>query len=137
MIKFIFKGIIRDRSKSLIPVLVITVGVMVTVLMSGFLRGVLSDIVNQNAKLDTGHLKIMTRPYAENKDQMPVDFDDGQSELVLLDDILIFPKAPLPPVLEGDYVLVPDSRADDEGEFIPAKVSPTQTHTRIPKQCLL
>ncbi len=36
MIKFIFKGIVRDRSKSLIPVLVITVGVMVTVLMSGF-----------------------------------------------------------------------------------------------------
>ena len=73
MIKFIFKGIVRDRSKSLIPVLVITVGVMVTVLMSGFLRGVLSDIVNQNAKLDTGHLKIMTQPYAENKDQMPND----------------------------------------------------------------
>ena len=71
MIKFIFKGIVRDRSKSLIPVLVITVGVMVTVLMSGFLKGVLSDIVNQNAKLDTGHLKIMTQPYARKRSRNP------------------------------------------------------------------
>jgi len=73
MIKFIFKGIVRDSSKSLIPILVITVGVMITVIMSGFLNGIISDIVSQNAKLDTGHVKIMTKPYADNKDQLPND----------------------------------------------------------------
>ena len=31
MIKFIFKGILRDKSKSVIPLAVISVGVMVTV----------------------------------------------------------------------------------------------------------
>ena len=73
MIKFIIKGVLRDKSKSLIPIAVIAVGVMVTVIMSGFLKGVFSDVINQNAKLDTGHLKIMTKPYAENKEQLPND----------------------------------------------------------------
>ena len=46
---------------------------MVTVMMSGFLEGIFSDVINQNAKLDTGHVKIMTKPYAENKEQLPND----------------------------------------------------------------
>lgn len=73
MIKFIIKGILRDKSKSIIPIAVISVGVMVTVMMSGFLEGIFSDVINQNAKLDTGHVKIMTKPYAENKEQLPND----------------------------------------------------------------
>ena len=73
MIKFIIKGILRDKSKSIIPISVISVGVMVTVMMSGFLEGIFSDVINQNAKLDTGHVKIMTKPYAENKEQLPND----------------------------------------------------------------
>lgn len=73
MIKFIIRGILRDKSKSIIPIAIISVGVMVTVMMSGFLEGVFSDVINQNAKLDTGHVKIMTKPYAENKEQLPND----------------------------------------------------------------
>ena len=73
MIKFIIKGILRDKSKSIIPIAVISVGVMVTVMMSGFLEGIFSDVINQNAKLDTGHVKIMTKPYAKNKEQLPND----------------------------------------------------------------
>ena len=73
MIKFIIEGILRDKSKSIIPIAVISVGVMVTVMMSGFLEGIFSDVINQNAKLDTGHVKIMTKPYAENKEQLPND----------------------------------------------------------------
>ena len=113
MIKFIFKGIVRDRSKSLIPVLVITVGVMVTVLMSGFLKGVLSDIVNQNAKLDTGHLKIMTQPYAENKDQMPndlalLDLQDLQENLnQKFNNVLWTPR-----IKFGGIIDVPDSNGN-------------------------
>ena len=73
MIRFLVKGILRDPSKSIIPIFVISIGVMVTVVVSGMVKGILSDIVNQNANLDTGHLKIMTKPYADNKDQLPND----------------------------------------------------------------
>ena len=73
MISFLIKGILRDRSKSLIPIVIISIGVTLTVLTTGYVTGALSDIVDQNAKLDTGHLKVMTKPYAENKDQIPND----------------------------------------------------------------
>jgi putative ABC transport system permease protein len=49
------------------------IGVALTVLLSGYIRGVMGDMVDQNARFDTGHVKVMTRAYAENKDQLPND----------------------------------------------------------------
>ncbi len=73
MIKFLFKGIIRDKSRSLLPVIVVALGVFLTVFMSGFMKGVFGDIADLNAKFTTGHVKILTRAYAENADQLPND----------------------------------------------------------------
>ncbi|HUW93195.1 MAG TPA: FtsX-like permease family protein [Bacteroidales bacterium] len=73
MIKFLFKGIIRDKSRSLLPIIVVALGVFLTVFMSGFLRGVFGDISDINAKFTTGHVKILTRAFAENESQMPND----------------------------------------------------------------
>jgi len=73
MIKFIFKGIIRDKSRSLLPVIVVALGVFLTVFMSGFFRGVFGDVTELNAKFTTGHVKILTRAYAENESQVPND----------------------------------------------------------------
>lgn len=73
MIKFLFKGILRDRSRSFLPVLVVALGVFLTVFMSGFLKGIFNDITDLNAKFYTGHVKILTRAYAENADQIPND----------------------------------------------------------------
>ena len=87
MIKFLLKGILRDKSKSLIPICVISLGVFITVFMSGFVEGVLSEMISSNANLDTGHLKIMTKPYKENKDQLPNDL--ALLEIDLLIDSLI------------------------------------------------
>ncbi len=73
MIKFIIKGIFRDKSRSLLPVIVVALGVFLTVFMSGFLKGVFNDITDLNAKFTTGHVKILTRAYAENVSQNPND----------------------------------------------------------------
>jgi len=73
MIKFIFKGIIRDKSRSLLPVIVVASGVFLTVLMSAWMRGIFSDMIDMSANFTTGHVKIMTKAYAENIDQMPND----------------------------------------------------------------
>ncbi len=73
MIKFLIKGILRDKSRSLLPVIVVALGVFLTVFMSGFLRGVFNDLIEINANFNTGHVKILTRAYAENEDQMPND----------------------------------------------------------------
>ena len=73
MIKFLFKGILRDKSRSLLPVIVVALGVFLTVFMSGFMKGVFGEIIDLNAKFTTGHVKILTRAYAENADQVPND----------------------------------------------------------------
>jgi len=73
MIKFIFKGILRDKSRSLLPIIVISLGVFLTVLLSGWIGGVFSDMIDVNANFITGHVKILTRAYAENKNQLPND----------------------------------------------------------------
>ena len=73
MIKFLLKGILRDKRRSVLPVVVVTIGVMLTVALSGYLRGVMGDVTDQNARFQTGHVKIVTRAYAENADQLPLD----------------------------------------------------------------
>ncbi len=73
MIKFIIKGILRDKSRSLLPVIVVALGVFLTVFMSGFFKGVFNDMIDLNARFSTGHVKIMTRAFAEDEDQMPND----------------------------------------------------------------
>ncbi len=73
MIKFLFKGLLRDRHRSLLPIIVVVIGVMLTVSMHGYLGGVMTDMVDLNAKFTTGHVRIMTNAYAEDKDQMPND----------------------------------------------------------------
>ncbi|MGD2035772.1 MAG: FtsX-like permease family protein, partial [Bacteroidales bacterium] len=57
----------------LLPILVVTAGVSLTVLAYCYITGVLTDSVEFSAKYSSGHVKIMTRAYAENKDQMPND----------------------------------------------------------------
>jgi putative ABC transport system permease protein len=73
MIRFLIKGLLRDRNRSLIPVAVTTIGVMLTVVFHSWITGVMGDSIEFNAKFSTGHVKIMTAAYAENLGQMPVD----------------------------------------------------------------
>ena len=73
MIKFLLKGLLRDRSRSLIPVLVVAIGVMLSVFLYCYLLGLMSDMIDFNARFATGHVKIMTKAYAENQGQNPND----------------------------------------------------------------
>ena len=73
MIKFVFKGLLRDKSRSLLPILVIMIGVFLTVGMTGYIRGFIEDFVDQNARLQTGHVNVVTKAYAQNESLMPID----------------------------------------------------------------
>ena len=73
MIKFLFKGILRDRSRSLLPVIVVSIGVMLTVVLYCWIKGIMGETITMNAYINTGHLKVITRAYAKDADQMPND----------------------------------------------------------------
>ena len=73
MIRFIIKGLLRDRHRSILPIIVVSLGVMLTVLMNCWITGVIGDSIEFSAKFSTGHVKVMTRSYAENSAQNPID----------------------------------------------------------------
>jgi len=73
MIRFLFKGLIRDKSRSKLPVLVVATGVMLSVLMHAYVTGIMGDTIEMNARFSTGHVKVMSQAYAENINQMPND----------------------------------------------------------------
>jgi len=83
MIRFIIKGLLRDKHRSRLPLIVVSFGVMLTILLYTWITGFLGDSVNLNAKIATGHVKVITRAYHENMDQLPVDLSlTGSKELV-------------------------------------------------------
>ena len=73
MTRFLFKGLLRDRNRSTFPITIVLLGVMVSVLMYSFMLGVMDDAIRSNARLDTGHVKIMTKGFREISQQLPND----------------------------------------------------------------
>ena len=73
MIKFLTKGILRDRSRSLFPVIVVTLTVAIIVLFQGFLTGIMNGMFLDSAVVSTGHVKIMTKAYHEENQILPND----------------------------------------------------------------
>lgn len=83
MIVFLLKGIIRDRHRSFFPLIIISIGVLLTVVMHCWIKGVFGEVIESSAKFLTGHVKVVTRAYAENMDQLPTDL-----ALLNVDDIV-------------------------------------------------
>ena len=73
MIRFLFKGLLRDRNRSILPITVVAIGVAITVFMHAYLGGVMGESLEKSAAFNTGHLRIETQAYAENASQMPID----------------------------------------------------------------
>lgn len=73
MIKFLFKGLLRDKSRSLLPVIVVALGVMITVTLQAYMSGMFEDSIETTAKFSSGHVKVMTVAYRDNQSQMPND----------------------------------------------------------------
>jgi putative ABC transport system permease protein len=73
MLRFLVKGVFRDRSRSLFSIIVITLIVALTVLIRGFMAGIFNDVFRQSAVIYAGHVKVTTRAYAEEADLLPND----------------------------------------------------------------
>jgi putative ABC transport system permease protein len=73
MIRFLLQGLLRDKSRSLLPVIVVTAGVMLTVWLHAYINGFMGDIIDTNARFSDGHLKVMSKAYADNMDEFPND----------------------------------------------------------------
>ena len=74
MIKFLLNGLLRDKSRSLLAIIVVALGVIITVFLQAYMSGIFSDSIETTAKFSSGHVKVMTRAYNENQSQLPNDY---------------------------------------------------------------
>ena len=73
MIKFLLKGLLRDRSRSFFPFLIVFAGVMLVVFLQAWINGAVSSMIQSTAHYGTGYVRVMTRAYAKEADQVPND----------------------------------------------------------------
>lgn len=117
MIKFLLKGILGDKNRSLLPIIIISIGVMLTIFLSGYMRGAMGDMIEQNARFQTGHVKVMSRAYAENESQMPNDLALlGVSEIQTQLEKDFPDVAWVNRILFGGLLDVPDAEGETKGQ---------------------
>ncbi len=83
MIKFLLTGLLRDRQRSVVPIIIVALGVMLTIVFQSWILGIISDSIEYNARFTTGHVKIMTSAYADNINQMPNDLSLNGTDSLL------------------------------------------------------
>lgn len=109
MIKFLITGLFRDKSRSRLPIIIVSIGVMLTVLMNAYVRGFMGDTIEVNSKFTNGHIKVMSRAYAEEAHQIPNDLALTEANNLLTDLRTEFPEIDWAPrIMFGGLVDVPD-----------------------------
>lgn len=73
MIRFLLKGLLHDRSRSLVPILIVTTGVALTVFLHAYITGFMGDTIEMNARFSNGHLRLITKGLAERPELQSAD----------------------------------------------------------------
>ena len=113
MTQFLWKGIIRDKRRSLLPCIVVAIGVFFLVFLHGLIGGMENNMISMTANFETGHLKIMTRAYSENEEQKPLDLALLDIDLLLSDLKKEYPEVDWNPRISfGGLLDIPDSTGE-------------------------
>jgi putative ABC transport system permease protein len=73
MIRWILQGILRDKNRSLFPFLVVTAGVALVIFTVGFMEGIFMGMIDTTANLDTGHIRLVNKPFYDEEHLNPMD----------------------------------------------------------------
>ena len=73
MMYFLTKGLLRDRSRSLFPVIIIKITVAIVIFAIGFMKGSMNSVFQSTAVIISGHEKVVTRAYKEESQMLPND----------------------------------------------------------------
>jgi len=83
MINFLYKGLIRDRTRSFFPLIIITLIVAIIIFFSGFLNGIYNSLFFNTALVNSGHLKVVTHAYNLEHQLLPNDLALLDSDTLL------------------------------------------------------
>ncbi len=113
MIRFLLKGLLRDRSRSFFPILTVFIGVALTVFLYSYLNGFVSDMIKSNAHYSTGHVRIMTQAYAKESNQKPNDLAFLGIDALIQNIHTDYPDMIWTPrIMFGGLIDIPDERGE-------------------------
>jgi putative ABC transport system permease protein len=117
MIRFLLKGLIRDKSRSRLPIIVVAIGVMLSVFLHAYVTGIMGDMVEQTARFSDGHVKVMTKAYAKDASQIPNDL-----AMLGVDSLMRILKSTFPTmawaerIRFGGLIDVPDAKGETKSQ---------------------
>jgi putative ABC transport system permease protein len=121
MLKFILKGIFRDRHRYLFPLFIVAAGVLIVGFATAMMEGYTTSFIRHNSRFETGHMKVVTKAYAEMLSQKPYDLGLDDLEARLQEWRKAFPELEWAPRINfGALLDVPDSLGEtrDQGEVL-------------------
>jgi putative ABC transport system permease protein len=117
MIRFLIKGLIRDRARSLLPFATVLIGSMLTVIGYGWIQGVMGGMIESSASFESGHVKVMSRAYAAEADQIPNDLAYMGVAALLAEVRRDYPELEWTPRIKfGGLIDIPDEKGETRAQ---------------------
>lgn len=117
MIRFLIKGLLRDKQRSLIPILVVALGTMLTVILHAWITGIMGEGIEMNARFEYGHVSVMTKGYADKQDQTPNEYAITGTDTILKTLQQLFPGITwVQRIRFGVLIDVPDSLGETRAQ---------------------
>ena len=134
MIFFLTKGLLRDRSRSLFPVIIITITVAIVIFTIGFMRGSMNSVFLDTAIIISGHEKVVTRAYKEESQMLPNDLALLDIDQIMIDLEKNYPEFFWSPRISfGGLLDIPDSSGEtkDQGPIVAIGIDLLNNNSRM------
>ncbi len=134
MIRFLTKGLLRDRSRSLFPVIIITITVAIVIFTIGFMRGSMNSVFLDTAIIISGHEKVVTRAYKEESQMLPNDLALLDIDQIIVDLEKNYPEFFWSPRISfGGLLDIPDSNGEtkDQGPVVAMGIDLLSNNSRM------
>jgi len=117
MLEFLIKGMCRDRHRSLLPLIVVVLGVFMIVTIEGIFGGITSNMLNMTAHYQTGHLRAMTKAYSIDEAQKPNGFALLEADALTEDLRSAYPEVDWTSrILFGALLDIPDDKGETRAQ---------------------
>ena len=136
MIRFLTKGLLRDRSRSLFPVVIITITVGIVIFTIGFMKGTMNSVFLDTAVIISGHEKVLTRAYNEESQMLPNDLALLDVDQMVENLNIEYPTHFWSPrITFGGLLDIPDNNGEtkDQGPVIAIGVDLLSGDSRVPE----
>ena len=134
MIFFLTKGLLRDRSRSLFPIIIITITVAIVIFTIGFMRGSMNSVFSDTAIIISGHEKVVTRAYKEESQMLPNDLALLDIDQIMIDLEKNYPEFFWSPRISfGGLLDIPDSSGEtkDQGPIVAIGIDLLNNNSRM------